>query len=86
MPNAIPSAAADKLPVAVWISPAGSEVTRFCVLTDGFRFIFVNVDEAVSNTVLRVSPAVSLAADQVASSGDRPGCLCLFPPLPLADL
>lgn len=71
----------DKHPVVVWITPAVSEVMRFCVrcfLTDGFHFIFVNIDKTVSNTVLQISPALSLAANQVASSGES---LCLFPSL-----
>lgn len=40
----------------------------------------MNVDKAVFSTVLLISSAWSLAADQVPSCGVRPGCLCLFPP------
>lgn len=49
-----------------------------CFRTDRLRFL-ANVDKAISNTVLQVSSALSVAGNQVASSGDRPGCLCLFP-------
>lgn len=45
----------------------------------GYTLFFVNVDEAISNTVMQVGSALSLAANQVTSSGDRPGFLCLSP-------
>lgn len=48
------------------------------LLQIGYTLFFVNVDKAISNTVLQISSALSLAANQVASSGDRQGCLCLF--------
>lgn len=39
----------------------------------------MDVDKAVFSTVLLISSALGLAADQVPSSGVRPSCLCLSP-------
>lgn len=50
-------------------------------LKTGYTLFFVRVDKAASNTALQISSDLSLAANQVPSSGDRPGCLCLFPSL-----
>lgn len=48
-------------------------------LQTGYASFFVNVDKAISNAVLQISSAFSPAANQVASSGGRPGFVCLFP-------
>lgn len=66
----------------VWVTPEVNRIRSFCIqclLADKLHFIFVNVDKAVFSTVLLISSVLSLAADQVPSSGVRPGCLCLFP-------
>lgn len=50
-------------------------------LQTGYSLLFVNVDEATPNAVFQVSSGFRLAANQVASSGGRPGFVCLFPSL-----